>query len=112
MSETTYVRNRETILNRAKEYYKNGKVRLWERERERTREQKVSRENYLKKKKMKKREHGRNRYSNMPNKNKQKLREYQKNIMKPIKKMHDYIRNKLLLLPIFFLIFLCTVLAQ
>ena len=38
---------------------------------------------------MKKREYGRNRYSNMPNKNKQKLREYQKNIMKPIKKMHD-----------------------
>ena len=28
MSETTYIRNRETILNRAKEYYKNGKVRL------------------------------------------------------------------------------------
>ena len=32
MSETTYIRNREAILNRAREYYKNGKERLRERE--------------------------------------------------------------------------------
>ena len=36
MSETTYYeRNREVILNRAKDYYKNNKELLRERERER-----------------------------------------------------------------------------
>ena len=46
MSETTYIRNRETILNRAREYYKNGKERLRERERERERkrEREIERE--------------------------------------------------------------------
>ena len=44
MSETTYIRNRETILNRAREYYKNGKERLRERERERKREREIERE--------------------------------------------------------------------
>ena len=35
MSETTYYqRNREVILNRAKDYYKNNKELLRERERE------------------------------------------------------------------------------
>ena len=44
MSETTYIRNREAILNRAREYYKNGKERLRERERERKREREIERE--------------------------------------------------------------------
>ena len=51
MSETScYQRNREVILNRAKDYYENNKER--EREREREREQKINAENYLKKKKI------------------------------------------------------------
>ena len=47
MSETTYYqRNREVILNRAKDYYKNNKELLRERE------QKTNEENYRKKKKI------------------------------------------------------------
>ena len=46
MSETTYYqRNREVILNRAKDYYENNK-NYYERE------QKINTGNYLKKKKM------------------------------------------------------------
>ena len=47
MSGTTYYqRNREVILNRAKDYYENNKELL------RGREQKIKTENYLKKKKI------------------------------------------------------------
>ena len=54
MIETSYYqRNREVILNRAKDYYANNKELL--REREREREQKINTENYLKRKKFKKR---------------------------------------------------------
>ena len=49
MSETTYYeRNKNVILSRAKNYYKNNKELLGERERE----QKINIENYLKKKKI------------------------------------------------------------
>ena len=49
MSETTYYqKNREVILNRAKDYYENNKELL------RGREQKINTENYLKKKKLRK----------------------------------------------------------
>ena len=47
MSETTYYqRNREVILNRAKDYYENNKELF------RDREQKVNTENSLKRKKI------------------------------------------------------------
>ena len=47
MNGTTYYqRNREVILNRAKDYYKNNKELLRERE------QKINIENYLKKEKI------------------------------------------------------------
>ena len=47
MNGTTYYqRNREVILNGAKDYYKNNKELLRERE------QKINIENYLKKKKI------------------------------------------------------------
>ena len=50
MSEATYYqRNKEVILNRAKDYYENNK------ELSREREQKINTENYLKRKKYKKR---------------------------------------------------------
>ena len=49
MSETTYYqRNREVILNRAKDYYENNKKLLRERE------QKINTENYLTRKKISK----------------------------------------------------------
>ena len=47
MSEATcYQRNREVILNRAKDYYENNRELLRETE------QKINTENYLKKKKI------------------------------------------------------------
>ena len=54
MSSTTYYqRNRDVMLNGAKEYYKINKERL--------------------------REQTRNKYCNMPEEKKQKIKEYQKN---------------------------------
>ena len=60
-----YKKNRGIILNRAKEYYEINKERL--------REQEISeKENDIK------REYGKNRYKNMSEENKQRLKEYQK----------------------------------
>ena len=44
MNETTYQKNREIILNRAKDYYENNKELLRERERERERARERERE--------------------------------------------------------------------
>ena len=58
MSETTsYQRNKEVILNRAKDYYENNKELLRERE------EKINTENYLKRKKNIKREYGKKKIS-------------------------------------------------
>ena len=43
------------------------------------RKQEINTETYLKKKKNKKGEYGRNRYQNIPDEKKQRLKEYQKN---------------------------------
>ena len=67
-----------------------------------------------------KKEYGRNRSHNMSEEKKQKIKEYQKNYREAnkrrnssfIKKMHDYIHYKPLILQIFFLISLCPVLAN
>ena len=59
------------ILNRAKDYYENNKEILRERE------QKIILENYL----GKKREYGTNRYHNVYEEDKQRLKEYQKVIV-------------------------------
>ena len=76
MSETTYYRkNREVILNKAKDYYENNKELLRERERERERGNKRQQQNI-------KREYGRKRYHNMSEENKKRLKEYQKIIMR------------------------------
>ena len=65
MSETMYYqRNKEVILNTAKEYYEN-KERLREKARNKYRE-------LSKKQKDLKREYGRNRYKNMFEENKQR----------------------------------------
>ena len=62
MSETTYYqRNREIILNRAKDYYKNSKKVLREKARNKDRE-------FSDEQKNEKREYGRNRYHNMSKK--------------------------------------------
>ena len=75
MSETTYYqRNREVILNRAKDYYENDKELLRERERAKNKYRESSEEE-----KNLKREYGKKRYHNMPEENKKKLKEYQKN---------------------------------
>ena len=71
MDNTTYYqRNREIILNRAKNYYENDEGRLTEQVRNKYRN--------LFEDKKKKREYGKNRYHNMPEKKKQELKEYQK----------------------------------
>ena len=69
---TYYQRNWDVILNRSKDYYENDKKRL--------REQARNTETYLKRKKIKKkREYGKNRYHNMSEEKKIRLKEYQKN---------------------------------
>ena len=74
MSKTTYYeRNRDVILNREKDYYKNNKELLREKE------QKKKNRELSEEEKNKKREYGRNRYHNMPEEKKQRLKEYQKN---------------------------------
>ena len=65
MNEATYYqRNRDVILNRAKDYQKNDI--------ERSRDARENTEIYLKENKNKKREYGRNRYHNMSEKQKLK----------------------------------------
>ena len=55
---TYYQRNRDVILNRAKDYYENDKERLREQARDKYR-------NLFKEEENKKREYGKNRYHNM-----------------------------------------------
>ena len=67
MSETTYYqRSRETVLNRANDFHKNNKEKLWEKARDKYRELSENEKNA-------KREYARNRY-NMSEEKKQRLR--------------------------------------
>ena len=78
MGETTYYRrNRETVLNRAKDYYENIKEVL----RKKAENKYMYRESSEEEKNIK-REYGRNRYKNVPEEKKQRLKEYQKNYHK------------------------------
>ena len=84
MSESAYLtyyqnyqNNRDVILNRAKDYYENDKQRLRVQAKV-----EANIENYLKNKKIKKREHGKNRYCNIPEEKKRRLKKYQKNYRK------------------------------
>ena len=66
MNNTTYYqKNREVILNRAKDYCENDKERLREQARDKYR-------NLCEEDKKKKREYGKNRYHNMSEEKKQK----------------------------------------
>ena len=84
MSESTYLtyyqRNRDVILNRAKNYYENDKKKL----RQQARDKYLSEEE-----KNKKREYGRNRYRNMSEEKKQRLKEYQKNYREAKKSQYN-----------------------
>ena len=66
-----FQRNRGKILNRAKEYYENKKEK-WLREQARIKYREISNEE-----KSIKRGYRRNRYQNMSEENKQRLKEYQ-----------------------------------
>ena len=72
--KTYYQRNREVILNGTKDYYENNKELLRERGKNKYRES--SEEKNLK------RECGKKRYHNMSEEKKQKLKEYQKIIVR------------------------------
>ena len=79
---TYYQRNREIILNRAKDYYENDKKRLREQARDKYR-------NLSEEDKKKKREYGKNRYHNMREEKRQKLKEYQKKYQEAKKSKHN-----------------------
>ena len=79
---TCYQRNRDVILNRAKDYYENGDERLREHARDKYR--KLSEEE-----KNKKREYGKKRYHNMSEEKKQRLKEYQKNYRQAKKSQYN-----------------------
>ena len=67
-----YQRNRNVILNAAKDYYEDDKERLKGQARDKSR-------NLSEEEKNKKRKYGKNRYCNMSEEKKQRLKEYQKN---------------------------------
>ena len=83
---TYYQKNRDVILNRAKDYYENDKERLKEQARDKYR--KLSEEE-----KNKKREYGRKRYLNM-SKIEKKTQKYIKNITVRVKSL-NLIINKI-----------------
>ena len=75
-------KNRDVILNRAKDYYKNDKERLREQARDKYR-------NLSEEEKNKKREYGKNRYHNMSEEKKKRLKEYQKNYCEAKKSQYN-----------------------
>ena len=79
---TYYQKNRDVILNRAKDYYENDKERLRRQRRDKYK-------NLSEEEKNKKREYGRNRYRNMSEEKKQRLKEYQKNYHKAKKSQYN-----------------------
>ena len=87
MSENTnltyYQRNRDGVLSKAKEYYKNDNERLREQARNKYR-------NLSEEEKNKKREYGKNRYHNMPEEKKQRLKEYQMNYRETKKSQYNH----------------------
>ena len=83
MSDLTYYqKNRDVILNRAKDYSENDKERLREQGRDKYR-------NLSEEEKNKKGEYGRDKYQNMSEKEKQRLKEYQKNYREAKKSQYN-----------------------
>ena len=81
MSNTTYQKSRDVMLNRTKDYYENNKERL--RELAKNKYRNLSEENKNKKK------YGNNRYHNMSEEKKQRLKEYQKNYREARKSQYN-----------------------
>ena len=82
-ADLTYCqKNREVILNWAKDYYENDKERLKRQARDKYR-------NLSEEEKNKKRGYGKNRYRNMPEEKKQRLKEYQKNYRETKKSQYN-----------------------
>ena len=85
---TQYQRNRDIILNRAKDYYENDKERLRRQARDKYRHLSEEEKN-------KKREYEKNRYHNMSDEKKQRLKNIQKIIAS--QKSFNIIMNKIIL---------------
>ena len=83
MSNRTYCqKNRDVILNTAKDYYENNKERWREKAKDKY-------GNLPEEDKSKKREYGKNRYHNMSEEKKQRLKEYQKNYREAKKSQYN-----------------------
>ena len=96
MCETTYYqRNREMILNRAKDYYENNKELLTERARNKYRELSEEEKDI-------KREYGKKRHHNMSEENKKKLKECQRIIVRLKNMLHKCKRVSKSVLQIYF----------
>ena len=79
---TYYQRNRDVIVNRAKDYYENDKERLRRKARDKYR-------NLSEEDKNKKREYGKTRYHNISEEKKQRVKEYQKNYCEAKKSQYN-----------------------
>ena len=88
---TYYQRNRDLILNRAKDYYENNKERLREQARDKYK-------NLSEEEKDKKREYGKNGYCIMSEEEKKRLKEYQKNYRETKKSKYINKSNSFLIL--------------
>ena len=88
---TYYQRNRDLILNKAKDYCKNNKEGLKEQARDKYKSLSEEEKN-------KKREYGKNSYHNMSEEKKQRLKEYQKEFQKKFitRQKEDILKKKLL----------------
>ena len=79
---TYYQKNRDVILNGAKDQYESDKERLREQARDKYR-------NLSEEEKNKKREYGKNRYHNMSEEKKIRLKEYQRNYQEAKKSQYN-----------------------
>ena len=79
---TYYQKNRDVMLNRAKDYYENDKEKLRGQARYKYR-------NLSEEEKNKNRGYGKNRYLNMSEEKKQRLKEYQKYYRKAKKSQYN-----------------------
>ena len=79
---TYYQKNRDVILNKARDYYENDKERLREQATDKYR-------NLSEEEKIKKREYWKNRYHNMSEEEKIRLKKYQRNYRETKKSQYN-----------------------
>ena len=87
---TYYYRNRDVVLNRAKDCYENDQEGLRVQARDKYK-------NLPEEKNNKKREYGKNRYHNISEEKKQRLKEYQKNYCEARKSQYNGEQNSFLI---------------